>query len=757
MRACAYGGSLLAVSLPCTGFTQGAELQIEEIIVTAQKREEGLQDVPIAISVITGENIKQLSLRNLEEVSLSTPGFHIHQSPAQTGIFIRSIGSGASNQGFEQSVGLFVDGVYAGRERIFQVPFLDIERVEILKGPQSVILGKNTTGGAVNITTVKPTDHFESSISGYYGADEEYEATAIISGPLSDTLAMRVAGRASGMSGYISNTLTGGDEPKVDDVAVRGTVRWKPVDNLVANLKTEFARSRQDGNALVPAVITPGQLGLAQMFDPNLIVDIESKSKSADSATLFGGEEYNDLDSYNVTLTIDYEFSDWTLTSISGLAGLDYEQGTDADHLPIPLAAIALTVGSEYEQYSQELRLASTEGKTFEFMGGLYLQHGDTEFLDWIPCVNFASVPGPGLPSSFCAPAQWTQKQDTASAFLRGTVNISDNLRANAGVRYTHEDKKASNTLTVTTLDGVTPNINPFDLAIASAVGGWSTHTIPETKRTEKNWSPSFNLQYDLTSEAMLYASYNRGTKGGGFNPLNGTGDLDSWQFDAEEATSFEIGAKTRLFNNRAVVNVAAFTTEVSGFQVSQFNGTTFDVSNAGSAEVDGVEIDFRLRATEELTLSGAASYLDSRYGTFVTAPCFNGQTADTGCVGGFQDLSGQTLPFAPDWTASFAADYSRPISANLLIKLYTEFYYSSDQLLGPDLDPRTRQAGYTKINARLGIGDADGRWGIAIIGKNLTDEITKSFQNDIIGFSGAFFAHVARGRSVGVQGVVNF
>jgi outer membrane receptor protein involved in Fe transport len=758
MCAFVYGGSALVfISLPAPGFSQGTEIHIEEIMVTAQKREEGLQDVPIAIGVVTGHDIEQMSLRNLEEISVSMPGFHVHQSPAQSGIFIRSIGSGANNQGFEQSVGLFIDGVYAGRERIFQALFLDIERVEVIKGPQSVILGKNTTGGAVNITTARPTDHFEGYLSALYGDDREYEAIAILSGPLSDTLAVRGAVRASGMDGYIRNTLTGDDEPAVDDLAVRGTMRWQPTDNLTADFKAEYARARQDGNALVPALLTPGQLALAQMFDPEIVVDIDSQTKSADSETLPGGEEYNDLDSYNVTLTIDYAFSDWMLTSITSFAGLEFEQGTDGDHLPIPLAAISLTIGSEYEQYSQELRLASPVAEDFEFMGGLYFQHGDTGFLDWIPCVDFASVPGPGLPSSFCAPAQWSQTQNTASAFMRGTLNLTDSLRAATGIRYTHEKKDADSTLTVTTLDGVTPNTNPFDLAIASAVGGWATHTIPETGRTEKNWSPSFNLQYDVTPEAMIYASYVRGTKGGGFNPQNGTGDLDAWQFEAEKARSFEIGAKTRLFGNRAVFNVAAFTTKVSDFQVSQFNGITFDVSNAGSAEVDGVEFDFRLRATEDLTLSGSASYLDSRYGSFITAPCQNGQTAAAGCVGGFQDLSGETLPFAPDWSANFAADYSRPIANGLRLNLYTDLYYSSEQLLGPDLDPRTRQADYTKINARIGIGGADEQWEVAVVGKNLTDKVTKNFQNDIIGFGGAFFAHVTRGRSFAVQGTVRF
>lgn len=742
---------------PTVGLAQETLLQIEEIFVTAQKREEGLQDVPIAMSVVSGDQIAEMSIRNLEELSNKTPGFYMMQSPAQSGIYIRSIGSSVSNQGFEQSVGLFIDGVYAGRERLFQAPFLDIERIEILKGPQSVILGKNTTAGAVNITTAKPTDHFVGSLSAMYGDDEEYEATAIVSGPLSDTLAGRGAVRVSGIDGYIRNTFTDGDEPDVDDLALRGTLRWQPNSDLTALFKAEYARSRQIGNALVPSQVTPMQLALAEMFDPNIVVGINSQSKSADSETLPGGEEYNDLNSYNLTLTIDYAFSDWSLTSISAIAGLDYKQGTDGDHLPIPLAAISLTVGSDYEQYSQELRLASAEGNTFEFMGGLYFQHGDTNFLNWIPCVNFASVPGPGLPSSFCAPAQWSQKQDTASAFVRGTLNITDGLRATAGIRYTHEEKKADNRLTVTRLDGVTPNANPFDLAIAAAVGGWASHTIPRTTRTEQNWSPSFNLQYDVTPEAMVYAYFSKGTKGGGFNPLNGTGAPDAWQFGAEEAKSFEIGTKTRLFDNRMALTLAAFMTEITDFQVSQFDNVTFKVSNAGSAEVDGVEMDFGWRATEELTISGAASYIHSRYGTFPNSPCWSGQTAEAGCVGGFQDLSGDDLQYAVDWTASLAAEFNRELGSNLLLNLHADIYSSDARTLAPDNDPRAIQPNYTKVNARIGLGNVDGRWELAVVGKNLTDKVTKNHENDIIGFPGGFYAHVSRGRSLAIQGTIAF
>lgn len=755
------GHAAALLSCPCVVLAQeaapGAELQIEEIVVTAQKRQEGLQNVPITISVVSGESIERMGVRNLEEIATGTPGFQIQQSPAQSGIYIRSIGSGASNQGFEQSVGLFVDGVYAGRERLFQAPFLDIERVEVLKGPQSVILGKNTTAGAVSITTARPTSEFEAMVSALYGDEGEYAGTAILSGPFSEGLAGRLAVRASGMDGYLHNTNTGSEEPEIQDVAVRGSLLWQATDRLSVLLKAEYAQSRQTGNTLAVSQLTAAQLAGAQAYDPDLDLDVESLTKSTDSAGLPGNEEYNDLDSSSVTATVDYRMGDWTLTSISAFGHLEYVQGTDADHQPSPLSVISLRVGSEYEQVSQELRVASPVGRTLEFLGGAYYQAGDVRFTDWIPCVQFAAVPGVGLPTAFCAPARWKQDQTTASGFVRGTWNVTENLSASAGVRYTHEKKKASNELTITTFDGSAPNTNPFDLLIARAVGGWANHTIDPTERTEESWSPSFSVQYHVTPDVMLYGSYTKGTKGGGFNPLNGTGDPDAWEFGDETARSVEVGAKTRLFGNRVSLNIAAYTSEFEDLQVSQFNGATFMVTNAGSAKVDGVELDFRWRAARELTLGANVAYLDSRYGTFLYGPCRVGQTPATGCIDGFQDLSGESLPFAPDWSGSLEASYARAVGSGLRFSAHGAAVYTDSHFLAPDNDPRTIQGSYAKLNLRLALGSASESWEVAVIGKNLTDEVVKGFENDIVGHPNGFYAQVLQGRSFAVQGTLRF
>lgn len=255
----------------------------------------------------------------------------------------------------------------------------------------------------------------------------------------------------------------------------------------------------------------------------------------------------------------------------------------------------------------------------------------------------------------------------------------------------------------------------------------------------------------------MLYSSYTRGTKGGGFNPLNGTGDPSAWEFGPETARSFEVGAKARLFANRVALNVAVYTSEFEDLQVSQFNGATFVVTNAGSAKVDGVELDMRWRAARDLILGANLAYLDSRYGTFLTGPCKAGQTPETGCVAGFQNLSGESLPFAPEWTGSLKVDYAHAVGANLRFSAHGEAIYSDGHYLAPDNDRRTFQSAYTKANLRLALSSARESWEVALIGKNLTDKIVKGFENDIVGHPNSFFAQVLPGRTFAIQGTVRF
>jgi iron complex outermembrane receptor protein len=752
-----FGLALLSgASLMVMAGVAHAQVPTDEILVTAQKRAESLQDVPISVGVVQGSFVQEMGVKNLEDISISTPSLTINQSPSQPGIYLRAIGSGTNNTGFEQSVGMFVDGIYMSKPRLLQQPLFDVERVEVIKGPQNVLFGKNTTAGALSISTANPTDEFEGLLSGLYGEDGEYQVDGMVSGPLAEGLGVRLAARASGMDGYLYNTFLGVDGPRIRDLTGRATVLYEPNENLSINLKGQFGRSRLDHGVPVIGLYSPALFQTLQGVDPDLSNDLDDKTRSTDAGGIPEGNEYLDIDTHMVALNIDYSIDDWTLTSISGIAGYKYDQANDSDYSANPNAQIALMTASKYSQWSQEFRIQSPVNRPFEVMAGAFYLDSDTKFEDWNPCFKYTFFPPAGGPVAACANLRSIQVQKTSSAFVRGTWNITDAFKLTGGVRYTHEKKNASGGLTVTQLDNVTPGVTPESLAGLAAFGYVPHMKIPQ-KRKENSWSPSVNVQYHMNENIMAYASFNKGHKSGGFNAIEGRGIQSAFEFEGEKARAFEFGAKTRYLDGRATTNIAVFFSRYSDLQVSNFNGLTFVVANAERANVNGVELDAAFRVTDHLSISGSATYLDAKYKLYTGGPCINLQTPAEGCVGGVQDLSGTKLQYAADWTGVVNVDYQRPIGGGLVGKLHVDVYYSDDVNLAPDNDPRSVQPSYAKINARVAIGGEDDKWEVAVIGRNLTDKITKAYENDLPGSNGSFQAHIYRGRSFAVQGTLKF
>lgn len=750
------GWALLgATSVMVMGGTAEAQVSIDEIVVTAQRRAESLQDVPISVGVLQGSNILNMGVRNLEEISTNTPSLIINQGPSQPGMYMRAIGSGTNNTGFEQSVGMFVDDIYMSKPRLAHQPLFDIERVEVVKGPQNVLFGKNTTAGAINITTASPTREFEGLVSALYGEDGEYQVEGMVSGPLSDKFRARLAGRASGMDGYLRNTFRDEDLPRVRDLAGRATLLFEPNENLRFTLKGQYMRSRIDSGVPVIGIPSPALLEVLRTVDPDISIDLDDKTKSVDAGGIPGGEEYLDTDSHLISFNVDWTIGEWTLTSITGLAGYEYDQGNDTDYTANPNAQVALMTASDYDQWSQEVRVQSPTGRFVELMAGAYYMDADTKFEDWNACFNYAFFPPAGGPLSACSNLRFSQVQKTSSGFVRGTVNVTEALKVTGGVRYTREKKRAESSLIATDLDNVSPITDPADL-VGLSFFGYVPHVKPSQRRTEGSWSPSVNVQFYPVDDIMLYASFNKGHKSGGFNALEGRGIQSEFEFEGEKARAFEFGAKTRYLGGRATTNVAVFFSTYRDLQVSLFNGLTFVVNNAEKAQVNGVEVDTAFRITDNLTVSGSVTYLDAKYDRYTNAPCIIGQTPAEGCVGGMQDLSGTMLQYATEWSGVFNIDYQQPIGG-VIAKAHFDVYYSDDLNLAPDNDPHSIQPSFAKINARIAIADPDDKWELAIIGKNLTDKITRAYENDIPGLAGSYQTHVHRGRSFAVQGTVRF
>lgn len=680
---------------------------LEEVIVTARKRFEVMQDVPISMAAVTGEKILTNNIQKLEELARYVPNVHVGEAALGNQIYVRGIGSGV-NTGFEQTVGSYIDGLYYGRGQPSRAPFFDIERIEMLKGPQGILFGKNTVAGALSVTTTDPTYEWEGYVTAMYEAElKEKNILGAFSGPITESFRARLAVRVSDTDGFLDNTLKGDTEPQYDEKGVRLTVAWDPDLDTEVILKA----SRIDFEV-------EGRNNQIERCSPFLLLDLNSLgvdedctasddkasggefvfSKSGDSGVDFG-EESADYDMEHVSLNIDRAFGDWSFTSLSGFVSYDSEIHSDSDFSAL---SSLLTVNRElYDQWSQELRLTSPLGETFEYLIGFYYQ--DTK-QDSVSVIS-ANLPRLGILTSIVNDAQ--MDTETYAFFAQGTWFINDFWRATLGGRYTRESKDIVKTLVAAELGTTIATEDSTTLALLESLLGVYQHRIPAA-RTETNFSPSLNLKWDLNDDVMMYLAYSRGFKGGGFDQLL-TDPNDNIEFEEEEVVAYEAGAKLRLADGAGKLNIAIFLNDFDDVQVSTFDGQAgFSVSNAGETRTQGIEVDGRYRVNYVLTVGGAFAYLDAEYQKFDTGQCYSSQDESTGCVNGFQDLSGRETQFSPDWSVNVNADVYYPLSNDLAFNATIDIQYMDDYAVANDLDPELKQDSFVKTNIRLSISEID-------------------------------------------------
>ena len=732
-----------------------AQLVLEEVIVTAQKRAESLQDVPISVQAMDGQRMQDAGIQKIEDLANYVPNFNMTESAVGNQVFMRGVGSGV-NQGFDQSVGMFIDGIYAGRSQQFRTPFLDVAMVEVLRGPQGTLFGKNTIAGAINITTARPSDTFEAEIRALYEfeyGDTEYEG--FVTGPITDNLSGRFAARYGEKDGYLDNKALNEDEANREEDAFRGSILWTPTDTLEFILKGETGSfdvegrqtqvSNLDGLFQVPAfgISQP----LAGLTDPREDGKVDD-DKFADSHS----REQTDTDSDNIVLTVNWDLGEFLVTSITGYSGYEFQELSDVDFTD--LRFIQQDIDQDFDQYSQELRLTSPLGERFEYIVGFYYQDQDLENKGRID-FDLAEAGITTLPSTDLSTyREFEQDAETWALFGQGTWHITDSWHLTVGLRWNNEDKDATQRLVVADFGETTPTSNPFNVVLANAVAGTVPHEYDEN-RSVSDTAPTVTLTWDYSDDTMLYARYAKGFKSGGFNEAETTGVLDRFRFDDEEADAFEIGSKMILLDGAATLNTAVFYTEYTDRQVSSFEGVTFVVGNAAESTSQGVEMDGRWLVTEHLTIGASLAYLDSEFDDFKNASC---QALDTTpgqpCT---QDLSGEDTQFAPEWSGNLSVQYRRPLTDGLEFIGQADANYTDDYFYAQDLDPEEQTDSYTEYNARLAIAETSGKWEVALVGKNLSDETTNIHGNDIPSFTGAHYVFTSNPRTVAVQGIVRF
>jgi len=708
-----------ALAGPTAAFAQEAPAEsqggLDDIIVTAQKRAEGLSDVPISISAVSGKQVESYGQTNLEQISSSVPNLKITQTAIANRIAIRGIASG-DNKGFEQSVAMFVDGVYYGRDQLSRLPLVDMERVEVLRGPQPTLFGKNAIAGAVNITTRSPTDEFEGTVSGLYEFNhKELQLTGVLSGPLSDGIEARVVGYHRSMDGYFYNQKLKRNEPNVDEYYVRGKVEFDKGGPLAAELKLEYADFAMKGQ---PRDVFGAVGNYNAVFQGPFFVSTVPDYVREDN----GYESRNKV--FGATLNADLEIGEHTLTSVTSL--LDYKTREIVD---VDFSGISFLDGTnlreDYRQFSQELRLTSPGGEAFNYIGGVYYQHAKLDVQDFT--LFNPTFLGLGAPFNALGDTRndrdYSQTSDLISAFAQGELSLTDQLRVTAGARFNHEKKSGRRSLAI-----VQGPLSTAPAAVVAAVFralNIEAHSIAG-KLSEDSFNPMVNVQFDATDDLMLYASYARGTKAGGFDirsnslPTSTTvAKPGAFEFQDESADNFEAGLK---YKGRDVAfNLSFYRTKYKDLQVNIFDGTlNFNVRNAAAARTQGIEADFRAALAEGLTISGAIAYLDFKFTNFTDGQCYYLQTPGPG---GFCDYSGKRNALTPKWSGNLNVDYWTPVGSDLKLSFNVNADFSSSYIAAANLDPRTYQGSYAKLGARIALGQIDNRWEVALIGRNLTDQ----------------------------------
>lgn len=755
-------GTALAMSF---AFSQPAAAQgtvveqsggLESIVVTARKRAESVQDVPVAVAAISAATIARQDLTSLEKIAARTPNLNVGRASNGSGaqLTMRGIGSSSTSIGIEQSVAVVVDGVYYGQGRIINEGFFDLAGIEILKGPQALFFGKNATAGVISIKTADPTDTFTvKARAGYEIKSQQAQLEAAASGPIGENLGLRVAARVSKMwGGYYTNEsptrniFYGGnnysaapvqkDTPGEQELLGRITLKWEPTDNLTATVKVSGSRNEVDSSSwnyvAYHCGLPSNRLQLASEYScstsnfvthhnnmPLQVAAVQPYAKS-------DGRNYNLYRSFGATANIVYKLDNVNITSVTNYNWNNNRWACACDFQTTNFGVHA-TENSTFNAFSSELRALTQFDAPINLMVGAYYQKTKRKFDQW---VNFGvSDNGVAAGENRYVDSSKNSQTDgeTVSVFSQVTWKVVPTVELAAGARYTHETKKSY-------------FVQPFvstNLSGAWWQGSCTNPLIGHCTRGDQafnNWSPEATISWKPASGILVYGAYKTAYKSGGFS----NGGIDSkfgnaavdLLFNPEKAHGFEMGIKTELLDRQLRLNLGAYTYGYNDLQIDFFNSTivAFQTLTA-DARTKGVELEFEFapRSVRGLNLHGTVNYNKAGYTNFPIAPCYGGQMISEGCslVGNTrQNLTGAPLSVAPQWVGNLGVSYDKPLGNGLMAGVSVDTRYSSSYLVSGFGNPDSRQAKYGILDASIRIGSEDERWQFSIIGKNLTNRL---------------------------------
>jgi iron complex outermembrane receptor protein len=723
---------------------------VEEVIVTAEKRPENIQDVPMSVTAFSGDQLAKANLNTVADVARFVPGLSINQSNnnRNSSIIMRNVGTAGTNPGTDQDVGVFIDGVYVQVAGPVYSELSDISTVEILRGPQGTLYGRNTPVGAINITTRAPSMNFEAENTVQIGDYGRVKVTGVVGGRVADNLAGRVSYWDDKSDGDIKNVYNNEWVNSDNKRGVRGRLRWTPDTDTTLDLIAYTSYSRTNGNNLtqveplgaggivfgynpIPATFAASPFVIAQaaanpghpfVVPGKFQVNIEDASENVTKMTGYSGQLTRSLPQINASMTDILAYS------------------TYYDHTPqqgpggLPLDVTTNEQRDQIDATSNELRIASDKHQFIDYVGGLYYYYSDLHY-DAITTVDsqanrvFPAATGGGgkIPAGNRQTLGYDQTTKAVAIFGQATVNITDRFRVTAGGRYSEDKKSGSIVAALSNITG-----GPVSPVFSSNQGGGGSIAA---SRDDKGKTWSLGAQYDLTSGVMAYLTSGSGYKDGGFNSRSAI--IQPFTFNPETSITYEAGVKSTLLDHKLVLNADVFQMIVHDYQQSVLlpAGTGFAIGNAGNFRNQGIELDAQAAPIAPLRLTASASYIDSKitggadhltcdqsYPFAGSAPpASSGQFTDA--TKKFCNFNGLTLSYAPKWRTSASARWDQPV-ANTGFSWFAQasVSYQSSQYMDPSLDPRSFQGGYALYDASIGLSPDGGKWRVSLWGKNLTD-----------------------------------
>lgn len=706
------------------GGSDKPRLMLEEVVVTARKREEGLQDAPIAISAFTGEDLEARQLNDLSDIGSSAPNLvfdaaaPISGSNVASSIFIRGIGQLDFTFTTDPGVGLYVDGVYIARSVGGVLDLLDVERVEVLRGPQGTLFGRNTIGGAISLVSKKPAEDFGGKVGLTIGEDNRLDFKASVDLPISDTFKSKFSVATKKRDGYVDRLFDGKELGDDDSVSARASFLWTPSDELEVNLAVDASKAREEtapntlvgingaampfaglfNNAIVggSCAPAPGSLSNPACYNEQWLVGRDKTWSTSESRS--------DYDVAGVGLTVEYDLGWGSIKSITSYRDMEAQFYRDADGSPHTIFETENDM--EQDQFSQEFQLSGTafEDRVNWIVGLYYFEEEGTDVNDLhTSIIEFQS--GGEI------------ENDTQAIFTQVTYDVTDSFSITAGLRYSDETKR------------FTPDTFVTDSGFLGIPVGVRLLPFVEEEVSIEEVTPMINFSYRWNEEVMTYFTYSEGFKSGGFTQrvFPPRGDIPA--FVPEFVEVYELGVKADLFDRRARLNAAVFMTDYSDMQVLVQDGIGSSTRNAAEAEIKGFELELKAILTESMGLDMGLGYLDAEY-TKVSAAAS-------------EITKDKEFANTPEWTANASLYYDISLGDLGTLTPRVNWSYRSKVYNNTINSENIIQDSYDVVNASLTYQDNNGDWQVVLGVTNLNDEdyFTSAYNNPSIGYSEALWA----------------